>query len=359
MRDIDLFLCLLPRLKIEKLIKLHENFSQTEFIENIAAEDLNSALSEKYISKPDFETVRTFYYKLIKENETLGIKSISYFDELYPEKLKNISTIPRILYIKGNETLLNADMMLGSVGSRKPSAYGIWATKSLVKDLAVYGFCIVSGMAKGIDAISHRAAIDNDAKTICVLGTPLNKIYPAANKKLYYDAIESGGLIVSERNVFETTVPAHFALRNRIISGLSDGLLIIEAGSKSGTLITANYALEQGKTVFAVPGNINLENSKGTNKLIKDGACMVTSVADILNEFGFSFENAEKLKDVGELSESENLVLKFVKAKGSVHAESLALESGLKIQDAVALLNILSIKGYIDYDGFVANYINK
>lgn len=355
MKTLNDFLCTLPKVNVEELKKLQYQLRNIENINQISSRDINDILNETRFGEEKLEELKEIFKKILEYNKKLNSFTLNIFDEDYPEKLLNIRNIPKILYLKGNANLLKAKFSMGVVGSRKPSSYGIWATKSIVKELVYYGFCIISGMADGIDSVSHREALRENGETICVFGSPVSKIYPAKNKKLASEVVEKGGLIISEHSPLEDTLPAFFALRNRIISGLSDGLLVTEAGAKSGTLITANFALEQGKNIFAIPGNINSSNSQGTNKLIKDGACMVTSVSDILTEYNIDELEIEKIQNIDELSELENKVLNFIKSQGSCHSESVAIKLDIKIEDAVSIMNILSIKGYIEYDGFLAS----
>lgn len=355
MKEINDLICFLPRLKVNQVDKLRENFENISDIKEITSDKINDVLGKKIFNKKEINDYVNLFEKIYEENEKISSYTVNIFDKDYPQKLKHIRDIPKLLFLKGNIKLFKSKFTIGVVGSRKPTVYGISITKSLVEDLAEYGFCIVSGMARGIDSISHKSALKGKTDTICVFGTPISKIYPAKNRALAKEVVDSGGLIVSEHQPFENTLPAFFAQRNRIISGLSDGLLITEAGDKSGTLITANYAIEQGKQVFAVPGNINSNNSHGTNRLIKDGACMVLTVSDILNEFNIDETNIKKIKDIDGLSEVENKVISIVKSQGSCHSEYISLKTNIKIDEVVAILNILSIKGYIEYDGFMAN----
>lgn len=352
LKIVEDILCTLPRIDINRIKKLSENIEE---ISDISSDNVNEIIGEKFYKKNEVEKKVELYKKIFEENKKIDSYTINILEEDYPEKLKFIQYPPKILYLKGNRNLFKSKLTVGVVGSRKPTFYGISITKSLVEDLAEYGFCIVSGFAGGIDSISHQSALNGKTDTICVFGTHVNRIYPAKNRKLYSDVLDSGGLIVSEHHPFENTHPGFFAERNRIISGLSDGLLITEAGNKSGTLITANYALNQGRQVFAVPGNINSDNSMGTNRLIKDGACMVLTVSDILNEFNINEEDVKKISKIDELSDVENKILTVVKSQGSCHSEYISLKADVKIDEVVAILNILSIKGYLEYDGFMAN----
>ncbi len=216
----------------------------------------------------------------IKINKS-KIKHIKLGDENYPEKLKNIYAKPQNLYLIGNEKLLNCKS-IAIIGCRECSKYGAEQAIKFGYELAKKDICIISGMARGIDTYSHIGAIKAKGKTIAVLGCGLDVIYPPENVNLYKQIIECGGAIITEYPMKSRPEKQHFPARNRIISGLSDAVLVIEAKGKSGTLITVNYALEQGKDVYAIPGNISSVNSYGTNGLIKEGAIPVTNIDDII-----------------------------------------------------------------------------
>lgn len=201
----------------------------------------------------------------------------------YPERLRNIDSPPKELYCLGNIALLE-HKSIAIIGSRKYSQYGKRAAKDFASALAKQEICIVSGLAKGIDGFAHRACIEAGGETIAVLGGGLDKMYPKENETLFHEIIAKGGLVVSEYPLGTPPKKQHFPARNRIISGLSDGVLVIEARKNSGTNITVDFALEQGKDVFALPGNIYANTSNGTNFLMKEGAIPVTCVEDVLNE---------------------------------------------------------------------------
>ncbi len=209
------------------------------------------------------------------------IDVITLADENYPHLLKNICDPPVCLYVKGK--ILNEEPCVGVVGSRKASGYGISAAKKISGELTRYHICVVSGMARGIDTAAHLGALSAGGRTIAVFGCGLDIVYPPENKKLMERILEKGA-VISEYPPGVLPAPHHFPIRNRIVSGMSVGILVVEAGEKSGSLITAQLALEQGRDVYALPGNVISINSKGTNKLIQDGAKLVTSVEDILEE---------------------------------------------------------------------------
>lgn len=212
---------------------------------------------------------------------TSKIKTIRIGDKNYPEKLMNIYGRPQTLYILGNETLLN-EKSIAIIGCRNASNYGLRSAYQFGYELAKKGICIVSGFARGIDTYAHKGALAAKGKTIAVLGCGLNVVYPPENMELYKQILIKGGAIITEYPLESKPERHHFPIRNRIISGLSDGILVVEAKKKSGTLITVEYALEQGKEVYAIPGNITSENSEGTNELIKEGAIPVTKIEDFM-----------------------------------------------------------------------------
>ena len=222
-----------------------------------------------------------FFEKIFEYSQSNGIKTINILNKNYPERLKNIYDYPILLFAKGNLDILNSEKIIAIVGTRNCSLYGNKITKEFSYSLAKRGAIIVSGIAKGIDTQAHIGALEASGKTIAVLGSGINYVYPKENEKLYRSIIEKSGLVISEYPLYTKPIPNYFPWRNRIISGLSDKVLVTEASKKSGSIITANFALEQGREVYAIPGNINSIVSKGTNDLIKDGANLVSCIEDI------------------------------------------------------------------------------
>ena len=212
-------------------------------------------------------------YKVIKINMN---------SKYYPERLRNIDDPPKELYCLGNLELLNYKNNIAMIGSRNCSSYGERAAKDFAYNLAKEDICIVSRLAKGIDSFSHIGALNAKGKTIAVLGSGLDNIYPKENIKLVEEIINNNGLVISEYPLGTKPLKYHFPARNRIISGLSDSILVVEARRNSGTNITVGFALEQGKDVFVIPGNIYSKTSDGTNFLITEGAIPVLSYKDIL-----------------------------------------------------------------------------
>lgn len=209
------------------------------------------------------------------------MKIIRETDENYPEKLRQIYDRPAKLYIEGNVNILNSKS-IAIIGSRNCSKYGMEVAYKFGYGLAQKGITVISGLARGIDAYSHWGVVKAKGKAIAVLGSGLNNIYPRENVKLYNEIIKNGGAVITEYESNSKPDKIHFPARNRIISALSDGILVVEARRKSGTLITVDFGLEHGKDIFCIPGNITSDNSYSTNELIKQGAIPVTCVDDLL-----------------------------------------------------------------------------
>lgn len=286
--------------------------------------------------------------EVLKQLEDNEIKSITCLDDDYPDSLNYVYDKPSVLYYKGNFKEEN-EISLAIVGARKATAYGKYVCEKFTKELVELGVTIVSGLALGIDAIAHKTALDNGGRTIAILGNGLDIKYPSRNKQLYDEIIENG-VIMSEFPLGTQPLAYNFPQRNRIISGLSRAVIVIEAKEKSGSLITAHQALEQGKDVFAVPGNINSVYSGGTNKLIKDGAFPLLSIDDILEEVIDlklkSIDKKSKDIDYSALSESEIKIINLLK-EGPVHSDIIVYKTGLDTSAVTSILMILELKGII------------
>lgn len=220
---------------------------------------------------------------------------ISWKDERYPSQLKEIADPPPFLFIKGDANLLSSPQ-IAVIGSRKPTPAGIESAYRFTQHLSVAGLTITSGLALGVDAISHQSALDHSGKTIAILGTGVDKIYPLQHKKLAHQIVESGGALVSDFPLGTAPKAENFPRRNRIISGLSLGTLVIEATLKSGSLITARLANEQGRDVFAIPGSIYNPQSNGCHLLIQQGAKLIQTPQDVLDELQVSYSYSSKSK---------------------------------------------------------------
>ncbi len=216
--------------------------------------------------------------------EQNNIDIISIEEKDYPKLLRNIYNPPISIYIRGNKEILNKPT-LAIVGCRQATNYGKYVAQNFSYNLSKSGFIIESGLARGIDKYAHQGTIMAKGKTIAVLGNGIDTIYPKENINLARQILALDGAIISEYPLGATPEKMNFPMRNRIISGMSNGVLVVEAKEKSGTLITTDFALEQGRDVFAIPGNINSENSVGTNELIKQGAKLVTKWEEIVEEY--------------------------------------------------------------------------
>lgn len=273
------------------------------------------------------------------------IKIVKIEDENYPESLKNIADAPKVLYYKGNLPQ-KSESCFGIVGTRKPSDYGHQAALHITGDLADSGLTIVSGMAPGIDTFSHQACVEKNKRTVAVLGTGIDEqsIYPQQNLQLSRDIIKAGGCLISELPPKAHGSIYSFPKRNRLISALSLGILVIEAKEKSGSLITAKYAKQQNKKLFAIPGPIFSLNSKGPNKLIKEGAKLVENANDILKELDFAPQKIQK-EFFAENTE-EGLILQALKEE-SLYIDKIIETTKLKAPVVATTLALMEISGKI------------
>ncbi|MDD3831844.1 MAG: DNA-processing protein DprA [Clostridia bacterium] len=291
----------------------------------------------KYSLREDF--VRDIENDLSEKN----IIPITYYSKEYPEKLANIYDAPMTLFCMGDVSLLSSDC-LGVVGTRKMSAYGKRVTTYFVSELATK-FTIVSGLAYGVDTMAHITTLDTSGRTIAVLGSGLLNIYPSSNISLAKEIIAKGGLIISEHQSY--TEPSHynFPLRNRIISGLSKGILITEAPEKSGVFSTFEYALEQGREVFVVPGDIFDSNYKGSNMLIKrtQGA-LVTTPKDIYDSF---YMSVDRKKVVIQLDMDEQAVVQLLQEENKLHFDQLIKMTSINAGTLNYTLSNLELKGLV------------
>lgn len=321
---------------------LREIFSTNKNI--IDYRDLNYGSFKKIPKAIDKIEIEEYLNKLKQDN----INIITILDENYPEKLKDIYDKPQVLYQKGS-FLEEDNLSIGIVGSRKTTPYGRWACERFTKELTNLGITIISGIALGIDTIAHNTAIKQGGRTIGVIGSGIDTVYPKSNKDLYKRIIDNGA-VITEFPLNTAPLAYNFPQRNRIISGLSSGVIVVEAKEKSGSLITAHHSIEQGKDVFAIPGNINSIYSKGTNKLIQDGAIPLLDIDDILNEiYEFKIlkekENEEKLLDI-ELSDTEKKIIEVIK-EGPTHCDTIVNKTGMNISTVTSVITILELKGLI------------
>ena len=288
---------------------LEKYSSLVNAFENI--NDMPKALA-KFLQEANFERAeKDLCWLEAAENHLLILG-----EENYPKALAEISSAPPFLFVKGNPDILHATQ-IAMVGSRNPTHYGKQVATRLATDLAEAGLIITSGLALGIDAICHQATLQTNAQTIGVLAIGLDQVYPKRHQSLAEQIVRKGGALVSEFGVQTKALAENFPRRNRLISGLSLGVVVVEAGIKSGSLITARYASEQGRDVFAIPGSIFQPLSQGCHALIKQGAICTESISDILPEYAHLFpspSNATKTSAPTSLNEEEKIVLNLLHA---------------------------------------------
>lgn len=294
--------------------------------------------------------------KYLESVEKSGIKFITIFDEEYPKLLKQIYDPPTVLYYRG-EILPGDERAIAVVGTRKVTGYGKLVTEKFATELADMGITVVSGLARGVDTEAHRAAIAAGGRTIAVLGGGLNRIFPPENTNLAEKIAGGSGAVVSEFPPDHPSLPGNFPARNRIISGLSRAVLVTEAAEDSGSLITAKCALDQNRDVFAVPGPITSELSKGPALLIKAGARLVTTPGEILEELGMEqVKSVEfKVRNETSLTESERKILESL-VNETKHIDEVCRELGFSASEVSATLVKMEITGLVKNLGG-GNYI--
>ena len=277
-----------------------------------------------------------------------GIKVLSVVDRDYPANLRQITDAPPVLYYKGS-LLPEDDLAVAVVGARFATAYGRQVTEKLVMDLTLAGLTIVSGLARGIDSIAHRAALDAGGRTIAVLGSGVDLIYPPENQKLAEETTRHGAL-VSEFPLGFPSVPSNFPARNRIIAGLSLGVVVTEAAVDSGSLITAGQAAEQGREVFAVPGPVTSKMSVGANNLIKEGVHPATEAADVLQVLDIERKkrssNAFVSEDKQVKDKTQQKIMETLDG-GSKHVDLISRETGFPIEKVSATLSMMELSGLV------------
>lgn len=347
MKDLKYWVWLssLPGIGARRFYDLINRFETAENVFYSTAEELKShgLIGEETVktitSSRNIEKIDK-YLKKVKDN---GIEIYLSNQENYPKNLKNIFDPPPILYCLG-ELREEDEQSVAIVGSRKASEYGLKTAEQLGTELVQSGLTVVSGMALGIDAAAHRGAIKGGGRTIAVFACGVTNPHPKSNINLYREILKNGA-VVSEYPLGIQPVPGNFPARNRIISGLSLGTVIVEANVRSGSLITTDFALEQGREVFAVPGNINSPNSKGTNALIKNGAKLVDCVEDILYELPGEFCISRSAQQVDLDAEEQRLVR--ILAESGKSLNQLAEATGIEIRDILSITAMLEIKGMI------------
>jgi DNA processing protein len=291
---------------------------------------------------------KDFAQDQLKRLSEAGARLITFWDDEYPELLKQIYDPPAFFFIKGQ--LVKEDKnAIAIVGTRRPTHYGKLVTEKITTELAQRGLTIVSGLAYGIDTLAHTHALQTGGRTIAVLGSGVDVIYPSENRRLAAK-IETRGALISEFPMGTEPEKNNFPRRNRIIGGLSLGTLVIEAGTKSGALITATMAIEQNREVFAVPGNIDSPKSIGTNELLKQGAKLVMSAQDILDELYPNFDHLHETRqlsiDDADLNDDEKKLLNLLSHEPQ-HIDALAQNAGRSTSQVLSLLLSLELKNLV------------
>jgi len=348
-----------PGIGAKAYARLVQHFGDAESVFKAKSSDWSAAklsqTTQNYLKKPNWILVeKEMSWASEKLNSIISIEEPN-----YPELLKQTTDAPTVLYVKGNADCLG-DLQLAIVGSRNPTASGVQTTFEFAKFLGQAGLSITSGLALGIDAAAHQGALKAKASTIAVMGTGMDQIYPAKNQDLAQQIIESGAL-VTEFPQGTQALPHNFPRRNRIVSALSLGCLVVEAALRSGSLITAKHASEQGREVFAIPGSIHSPLAKGCHQLIKDGAKLVETAQDIIVEIStmahamldFEITHApvsdtpkQEQNTGNELDDEYQQLLKAI-AYDPVSADTLIQRTGFSPRAVSSMLLMLELKGYI------------
>ncbi len=357
-----LALALTPGLGPTRVRKLVEHFGSAERVFQASLTELE-ATGMPVVSAQSLasgKSIELAQQEIVKAVEC-GAKIIALDDQAYPQRLKEIYDPPVVLFVRGNvETLAMPGIAM--VGTRHPTPYGVGMAERLAKDLTAHGLVIISGMARGVDTASHRGAIAAGGKTIAVFGTGIDVIYPKENSRLSEQILSLGGALISEFSIGTFAAPQNFPIRNRIISGMSVGVLVVEAAEYSGTRITARCALEQNRDVYAVPGNVTNKNSWGPNTLIKQGAKLVATWEDVWEELPTDVQDAlnsthaeSSTPETASLfpddatSPHERKILRLLKADEATHIDQIVetLEAELSSSEIFAALFELELNGKV------------
>lgn len=286
----------------------------------------------------------------LAQTEKAGVVLLTWASPDYPGYLREVPNAPPLLYMHG--MMEERDRLaVAVVGTRRLTSYGRQVTRELVAGLVQQGVTVVSGLARGIDAVAHKTALELGGRTIGVLGSGLDCIYPAENRPLAQQIRQGQGAVISEYGLGIQPEAKNFPPRNRVISGLSLGVIVVEAGEKSGALITANFAVEQNREVFAVPGNVNSPVSKGPNRLIQQGAKLVMSVEDVLDELNLGMVVAQTAVQLALPESAEEAALLAHLSAQPTHVDDLCRETGLPTSQISSTLTMMELKGIVQQVG--------
>lgn len=353
----DIYAAALPGVKglgAKKLRALIEYFGTARAVWETDVADLGASgiLTPKNVTEFSAYRRETSPEETAEAMTRAGIGALTWKEEGYPPLLAATTNPPAVLFYRG--AVPSFEKTVAIVGARKATAYGVNAARHIAEGLAKEGVTIVSGGARGIDTIAHEGCLAGGAPTVAVMACGLDITYPAENKNLFAKICAAGGSIVSEYPPGTAPLGRQFPARNRIIAGMSRGVLVTEAAIRSGSLITSDFALEEGRDVFSVPGSIWSVMSRGTNHLIRSGAICCTSPEDILTEYGWiETEEKEKKKEAAleSLSLEEEMVYRYCTAGEAVSSEEILEQSGLSVPRLTMTLLSLTIKGYIKEAG--------
>ena len=314
---------------------------------------INPNIAEQLLDKD-----LSFAEKAILNCHNNNYSIITIADEKYPQRLKNIYDPPVVLYIDGNLPDVDNLPVVGIVGTRRCTPYGVKNAEAAGYKLSLNGFTVVTGLAEGIDTAATRGALRGSTPTVGVIGCGIDKVFPASNREIYKD-VASKGAVVSEYPPGTPAVPGHFPSRNRIISGLSNGVAVIEAPERSGALITAQRALEEGRDVFVLPGNVDAATCVGSNKLLRDGAIPFMSADDIIDEYKDSYKVIKKPFDnnvtvdyidldklTEKLDDKSKLIMKSI-GNNPVDVDDIIANTSIDAQNVLSVLTMLELDGYL------------
>jgi DNA processing protein len=287
--------------------------------------------------------------KEMERIERAGARVLTMLDPEYPRLLREVPAPPPVLYVRGTLTPQD-ERAVAIVGTRRATSYGLDVAHQIARDLAAFGVTVVSGLALGIDGQAHRGAIAAEGRTIGVLGCGVDIVYPGSHRRLYEEMVEHGA-IISDYPLGTGPAAVNFPPRNRIIAGLSLGIVVVEAPTKSGALITVDFAADYSRDVFAVPGSVLGEHSRGSHKVIRDGARLITSAADVMQDLGMAVvEPGEARQQALPMTEEEEHLMNYIRWDPQ-HIDEIAAAAGLTAAESAALLTMLELKGAIKDKG--------
>ncbi len=326
--------------------RLTDAFASPEGVFHASSKDLErvEGIGPKVIS-----ALKKFGWKAQVDHELenlakVGARLVSWEDQEYPSRLKQIYDPPPLIYVRGSLQTQDCKAV-AVVGSRYPTSYGRVLAERITMGLSRQGITVISGLARGVDSLAHRSALKAGGRTVGVLGCGIDVVYPPENRDLF-EAVAAQGAVISEFPLGTPPESDHFPIRNRIISGISLGVVVIEATLRSGSLITARFALEQGREVFAVPGNADSARSAGANRLIREGAKLVTGAEDVLEEISFPLSSQSEEPVRPKLEEEEEKIFSILGVR-AMHIDQVIAESGLPSARVSAALLSLELAGHI------------